>query len=49
MKPQRDEAQQDLLSTATWIYHGTGASMDQCLNDAADLLAALSEGANDDE
>ena len=34
----------DLLNTAAWIYATTGADMDTCLNEAAELLASLSEG-----
>lgn len=39
----------DLLNTASWIYASTGADLETCLNKAADLLAALSEGDEMDE
>ena len=46
-REHRRLAANELLNTATWIYATTGDDFDDCMDEAANLLADLSEGEND--
>lgn len=46
-REHRQDAERELLNTATWIYSATGGAFDDCMDEAANLLADLSEGEND--